>query len=505
MPIISAFAGTYSALDYAFGCATSVAPPALQVLIGNASTGSATITISTPTTITQGGTPFSPIAVGSSITVGNAAGAETVTVTAVGSLSLAGYAPGAGSITVTASFSNLHGPQEPVLSATFGLQEAINAASGAGGGNVAIYPAWYKIGGTVAMLQAATLPTTLINTVGYAGIVRIVDVQSLTTWAVAPNSVTVIAAPSAATALTVASTTATGTWTAITNHVLFTYVTADGGESLASADFSFTSTVSKAIGGTGPAAATGVVGYRVYIGANATTTCYLSPVTAANGTAIQCGPIAAFKIGTSFSIAAINVAAALPPLVQSTSFPVGFQPVTGVSLQQAFSAVQGPFAATSTVTAGTAIEWGKVQIPSGFLNYIGRTLRISITGNYTPVSTATVIITVAIGSVYTGTETTVYTVTTPASSGTTNSVITTQFLMVTRVIGATGAVRAHGFNIIGLATGTAGLGAASIDTTTGNSSSVDLTGQNYIRVTINSGTANLTTSQCDILMVETLA
>lgn len=505
MSIIAAFGGTSSVLDYAFGCATSVAPPALQVAVGNTTTGSQSITIITPITVTQGGTPLSPIAVGSSIIVGNAANAETVTVTAVGTPSLSGFAPATGSISVTAVFANTHGPQETVISATFGLQEAINVQSAAGGGNVAIYPAWYKIGGTVAMLQAATTPAFLVNSLSQTGMVRIVDLQNLTTWAVSPNSVTVISAPSAATSSTVGSLATTGTWLAAAYYVLFTYVTADGGESIASSTYNFTATASKAIGGTGPAASTGAVGYRVYIGDNATTLSWLVPTTSANGTAIQCGPIAAFKIGTSFSVATITVAAALPPLVQSTAFPVGFQPVTSASLQTAFSAVQGPFAATSTVTAGTAIEWGKVQLPVGYLNFIGRTLRITITGNYTPVSTATVIITVAIGSVYTGTETTVYTVTTPASSGTTNSVIETQILLTTRVVGASGAVRAHGFNIIGLATGTAQLGAASLDNTTANSSAVNLTLQDYIRVTINSGTANLTTSQCDILAIETLA
>lgn len=506
MSVISAFAGTYSALDYAYGCASSVAPAPLQVGVGNTTTGSASITVITPITFTQGGVAVSPIQVGSSLVVGNASNAETVTVTAVGTPSLAGYAPGTGSVTVTATFANTHGPQELISSATFGLQEAINVASAVGGGNVAIYPSWYKLGGTVAMIQAATVPTFTINSLIQTGLVRIVDMQTLSAWVYAQNSVTVISAPSAATSSTVASTSATGTWLAATYHVLFTYVDALGGETIASADYSFTATVSKAIGGTGPAASTGAVGYRVYIGTNATTACYMVTVNSTNGTAIQCGPIQAFKIGTSFSVAAITTSAtALPPLVQNNAFPVGFQPVTSGSLQVPFTAMQGPFTATGTVTAGTAIEWAKVQLPSAYLNFIGRTLRLTITGNYTPVSTATVIITVAIGSLYTGTETTVYTVTTPASSGTTNSVIEAQILLSTRVTGATGAVRCHGFNIIGLATGTAGLGAASLDTTTGNSSAVDLTGQNYIRVTINSGTANLTTSQCDMFLVETLA
>lgn len=508
MSNITKFAARFNANDYAYGCNSignnpaQQMPSALVVGVGSGITGAATLTIQYPYVTLPDSSQLFPLNTNAQVTIGSGSNAETVTVTALSNAtSFAGY----NTCTLTATFANTHGIGDQVSSATFGLQEAINAAAASGGGEVVVTPTWYARGGTAAMIAAATVPLSTQTAGGSNNVVRIVDVQNLTTYVLAQNSVTVVSAPSAATSATVASTTATGTWTASTFHVLFTYVTADGGESLASADYSFTATVSKAIGGTGPAAATGAVGYRVYIGANATTTCYLTPVIAANGTVVQCGPIAAFKIGTSFSVATLNVAAALPPLVQSTAFPVGFQPVTSPALQVPFGAMQGPFAATGTVTAGTAIEWAKVQIPTGYLNSIGRTLRLTLTGNYTPVSTATVIITVAIGSVYTGTETTIYTVTTPASSGTSNSVIESQILLSTRVTGASGAVRAHGFNIIGLATGTAGLGAASLDTTTGNSSAVDLTGQNYIRVTINSGTANLTTSQCDMFLVETLA
>jgi hypothetical protein len=502
MSLISTFAGTYSALDYAFGTAQSVAPSGLQVVTGNTAVGVGTITIATPITTTQGGTPFSPIAIGSVLTIGNAANAETVTVTGVGIPSLAGFAPDTGSITVTATFANLHGPQENVLSATYGLQEAINVASQAGGGSVAVYPAWYKAGGTAAMVAAATVPTSLVNTsAGYSGVVRIVDAQTLQSYTYGPRSVTVVAAPSAATSATVASTTAAGTWTAITIHVLFTYVTPDGGESLASSDYSFTATVSEAIGGTGPAASTGAVGYRVYMGANATTTCYLSPVTAANGTPIQCGPIAAFKIGTSFSVATANVAAALIP-VQSSAFPAGFQPATAGLLGG--NIVEGPFAVTGVVTAGTAIEGAIFQLPAAYLNRVNKAFRLTVQGIFTPVSTATLIVSVAVGSVYNGTETTIYTTTSAATTGTTASDFLLQVILRTALIGATGTVEAHGFTIGASTTATANIAAVNIDNAQAASSAVDLTGQGYIRVLINSGTANLTQSQIRTVLLEPL-
>lgn len=504
MSLITRLGTRYIALDQFYGGPLGVSPPALTIGTGNSATGAQSITALTAYTIDQGSNVVNPLNTNAPIIVGGGSNAETVTPSAVGSSSpsTTGFSPNNAAITLTATFANIHGPGDTISSGTCGLQEAINLASASGGGEVLVSPAWFSAGGTVALIQAAIQPSTSASP---AAVVKIIDTLNLRTYMYAPNSVTVVSAPSAATSSTVGSTSAAGTWLAAAYYVLFTYVTADGGESIASSTYNFTATVSKAIGGTGPAASTGAVGYRVYIGDNATTLSWLAPVNSTNGTNIQCGAIAAFKLGTSFSIATITTAAALPPLVQSTAFPVGYQPVASFALQQPFSAVQGPFAATGTVTAGTAIEWSKAQIPSGYLNFIGRTLRLTITGNYTPVSTATVIITVYVGSVYTGTETAVYTVTTPASSGTTNSVIQAQILLTTRVTGAAGAVRAHGFNIIGLATGTAGLGAASVDGTTANSSAIALTGQNYIRVTINSGTANLTTSQCDILIVETLA
>lgn len=501
MSIISAFAGTYSALDYAFGCAIATAPPALQVLAGNSGTGVQSITISSPIAITQGGSPFSPIAVGSSITIGAASNVETVTVTAVGAVSLAGFGPDTGSVTITATFANLHGPQEPVLSATFGLQEALNVASGAGGGNVAIYPAWYMAGGTAAMVATSTLPVKSLNSAGATGLVRIVDMQTLTVYSYGPNSVTIIAPPAAATSSTAASTTATGTWTAITIHVLFTYVAPDGGETLASSDFSFTATASKAIGGSGPAASANAVGYNVYMGANATTTCYEVPAIAANGTVITCGPFNCFKIGTPFSVATATVAADLPP-AQASAFPVGFQPSVAGFIGG--NIIEGPFAVTGVVTAGTAAELGIVQLPLAGLNRVNKAFRVTLQGVWTPVSTAVLILSATVGSVYPGTETTIFTVTTAASSGTTAADWQVQFIMRTALVGATGTIECHGFTVAGLVTATANLAAVNIDTTQAASSAVDLTAQGYMRFLINSSAANITQSQLRTILIEPL-
>ena len=196
MSIISAFAGRYSALDFAYGASAS-AGPALSIGVGNGTTGSSTITVISGATETTGGMPQNPITTSTPITVGIGANAETVTPTAVSSANLGSFGPGVNSVTVTASFSNLHGPQEPVTSGTYGLQEAINVAAAIGGGIVVVTAGWYNAGGTVAMIQAATLPNS--------GTVEIEDVSSGSSqrWGTNPNSVTVVSAPSAATSATV--------------------------------------------------------------------------------------------------------------------------------------------------------------------------------------------------------------------------------------------------------------------------------------------------------------
>lgn len=501
MSIISVFAERYSALDFAYGIQTGSGPggPPLSVGIGNATTGASTITFITAQTQTTGGAQSSPVSINTPITVGIGANAETVTPTAVGAPSLSGFQPGYLSITVTATFANLHGPDEPVTSGTYGLQEAINAATGAGGGAVVISPRWYTLGGTVEIIQAATLPSS--------GIVDIEDEGAGVTWQLAPSSLTLIGAPVAATSATVASQTGVvGTWTNVTEHVLFTYVTADGGETVASGDYSFTATASLAIGGTGPAAATGAVGYRVYIGTNATTTCYLASVIAASGTVVQCGPIAAFKIGTPFSIAtATTSATSNPPTVQSTAFS-GVQPMpfNADFMAQPFAPVTGPFTVTGVVTAGTAIEWGRLQLPVGYLNSLNRVVRLNLYGIFTPVSTAAIIVTVALASSVGTTSTTIFTAQSAATSGTAASNIDGVIDIITAATGASGTVECHGFLLFGGATATPQVLTGFGDNSQAASSAVDLTKQLTLIISINSGTANITQSQLRKMFVEVL-
>lgn len=490
----SRFAGFYNATDYAYG--VNPLPPALIVDPGSANVTS-TLTLAAGFTTLFDGTVLYPLSTNAPITVGIGASAETVTPTAVSGSNNPAYQ----SNSVTAPFANAHGVGDRITSGTCGLQEAINYANGKGGGTVVVDIGWSIIGGTNAMLAAAVIPAngsvTIEDNRGSAS-------NGFTYWAYRATS-GVIAAPSAATSSTVASQPGiVGTWTAITEHVLFTYVTATGGETLASSDFPFTATASVAIGGSGPAAATGAVGYRVYIGANATTTCYQVPTIAANGTILQAGPTACFAIGTPFSVATATTSAGnLIPNVSTAFGTVLSQPQANFPVP--FPQFTGPYAVTGVVTAGTALELGRVPLPTGYLNFIGRTLRVTFDAYYTPVSTATLIINVLIASVYGTTSTTIFTVTTPASSGTTAAVINGTINIKTAAVGTSGTVECHGNILYGGATGTAGLLVAAGDSVITVSSAIDLTKQDFMILQINSGTANLTQSQLRALRIEVLA
>ena len=88
--------------------------------------------------------------------VGTGSGADTVTISAVSVATPGVYQS---SNFTAATFSHSHGTGDRVSSATFGLQEAINAASAAGGGIVVVDATWAATGGTDAMVEAATLST----------------------------------------------------------------------------------------------------------------------------------------------------------------------------------------------------------------------------------------------------------------------------------------------------------------------------------------------------------
>lgn len=506
----SVFGGQYNARLFNYGGTNSAAPPnSPQVLTGNSTTGSSTIQASSNKCVTIDSLNFAPFSTNAPISLGIGANRETVTPTAVGGTSNVGFAPNDAAVSVSASFTYIHGPNEQIASGTFGLQEAINFAASTGSGTVIVDAEWYILGGTLAMILAATIPVTA-NALGVsmANTIRVLDVSTLTSYALRYSTNTLLAAPTIPLSSQLASLTGvTGTFAASTTYFNFVYVDAKGGLTAASSQYSVTPTVNLAVGGSGPIAETGAVGYLVY--SSTTTTTYQAPVAQVTGapaaTIITCGAVKCFQIGTPFAIAAAGTNALAVVPVEATAYAAAILPIQQLNFVEPFNAVFPPFAATGVVTFGTALEWGRFDLPAGQLNSIGRALEIEFWGTYTPVSTATLILSMELYSVYGHTGTVVFTLgATVASTGTAAANLHGKLILVTSATGATGTVECHGvveFQSVTSTAGTTGAAVVTMDGVQAVSGSVDLTKQLTASMIINSGTANLTTSQIRILKV----
>lgn len=405
------FAGVRRAVDYAYGITVpglagatayspgSAATPPLYVDIGTTATGSGTIILAYGVVTAGDGTQFMPLSITAPIIVGGPTNSETVTPSAVSCATPSQYSTCA----VTATFANVHGRGEPVTSGTVGLQEAINIEgniAGGGGGDISVDPFWAAAGGTTAMLKAASVFSA----------VQILDTRSTAQsfwWSAQPTTLTLLAAPAVLSAATIASGTAVGTWTAADTFFCITYIDILGGEGPCSPTYDVTLTASVAVNVTATAspASTGAVGWRLYAGASYALA-YLLPITSANCTlttlenlipACAIGAPAVFPTAntttTQLKPAPTTPLAAANNIVPQghTTFaymPTGSNPV-------AWQTNFGPFAAMSGgTTAGQVAVLGTTQFPTGYLNSIGRTIRVSgkIIGTVNTATTPSVLI-----------------------------------------------------------------------------------------------------------------
>ncbi len=146
-------AGVFVASNFAYGYANDF--PGGVLISGNTGTGAGSVIVVRapqpflPAQVTlPDGSYLDPYAITASITIEDA-NPETVTPTAV-SINTDG------TVSITANLSHTHGQGALILSGTVGLQEALNAAAAAGGGVVVVDSAWTNLGGTQAILNAAT-------------------------------------------------------------------------------------------------------------------------------------------------------------------------------------------------------------------------------------------------------------------------------------------------------------------------------------------------------------
>ena len=432
----------------------------------------------------------------------------------------------AGSCGFTASPSHTHYTYQ-VKSGTAGLQEALNTLSG-----LANYPAlvildrnWYA----AALNVPSTTPAAIIAAAtGTSGVI-LEDITtapatyyswngtaytSSTTAAGLPNlKVTSYTGISAPTALSTAAatngiiaTSATGgtiTTGAGTFRLAATYVDASGGETLISTDSASTSTIAigsttstNSISVTSPAAATGAVGWRLYMTAasgSAGAEILYSPTCTATSlqSVFPTGTVCA--IGSTATITAIVTGTRTVPAIASA------YPRTSGS-----SGVFPPFTAGTTVASTNTATMGVVNFPAGWLNTLGRSFKVCGNGFATTNGTGgTITLAQTLASVPGVTSITPFTAISGSIAASAIQVpINFCVTYSTAATGATGTLETHGYVLYGVA-GTA-VGTVSNDIIFTVSSTVDLTKQNQLAVTITPTTAGLTAYQLRQLTIEPL-
>ena len=382
------FGGIYNAVDFSYGVIESLGP--LLVQTGNSSTGSTSITVQIAYVTLGDGTKLFPLGtVGSTFTIGTGANNTLESPTITGQ-SNCNFDAGYGTCTVTASFTYSHGSGEPITTATFGLQEAINVAHGPGfvpraGGTVLVGPEWSGIGGLTSTITSATAFSN----------VAIEDTRSgLQYWSMQPSTLASLAVPTTLAAGTVVFAAApVGTWANSAYYFCVTYVDALGGEGPCSLTYNQTPTLNYSVTITSPAASAGAVGWRFYAGASYNAA-YLMPIdsthcvlTTLEGVMPACAigsnggwiapPLTTTSLRPNATVSAgalstptVNISATQPQ--GHTAF--GYQP--SASSPQIFQTHYGPFPAYGSTTSGQVDTLGSINLPTGFLNVIGRTIRL---------------------------------------------------------------------------------------------------------------------------------
>lgn len=512
----TAFAGQRNAIAYSYGTGAApggqvVMPSPLVVDIGNAATGSQSITVAFGSVTAGDGTVFTPLNINAPIFVGGPTNQEKVTPSAVSCTTPTIY----DTCTFTATFANTHGRGEQITSATFGLQEAINIQNALGGGQVAIDLSWQLAGGTAAIITAAAPFSNVVIEDNRA--------TPATYWSMQPTTLTLLAAPTTLTATTVASGTATGTWTAADTFFCITYVDALGGEGPCSATYDFTLTASVAVNFTAAAApaSTGAVGWRAYAGSSYALA-YLLPITSANcvlTTLETVIPACAIGVAAVFPTAnttttQLKPAPATPLAAANNPVPQGhttfaYEPSAGLPVP--FQTHFGPFPAMSGgTTAGQVAVLGSMQLPAGYLNQIGRTVRVSgkmIVATAATTTTPSIILKLGwAGGDTAGAGIAVCTMTTTSALGVAATYnLPFSCTMTTNAVGATaiGSLQPDGWADFAVQGGTTAA-VAIVDTGTAAIGSLGLFSQNTLYVYFTGATSTTSSLQLMDLHFETL-
>jgi hypothetical protein len=412
--------GERNAQQFAYGWG---AIPGAHVVIGNTATGTQTDLVCPAFRATADGRVIQIFSAAAPTPVSFDTGtgsAETVTPTSVSIVTApSGVEADQQCAQITGSFSFAHAPSQnvgQVRSGSFGLQEALNDA-GAAGGVVIVDNTW---GGTNAMLIAATPWPSVSIADKRNGQVQYWSPQ---------GAAAVIGTPATLTAVTaLPSTTPVGTFTATNYNMCIAYVDIYGQEGTCSVTF-----VNTGAGATSsfifspPAASAGAVGYTIYIGltgAGAGTLQYKVPLvtqpTVVGAYPVSNGVCVLTKVetttpacavanttygqatGATATVSAITVATSpIQPYTSIVSTTAIHVPNPGGRATYVYTpglhlgypgvpAAELVFPASGSAASTVPTVLGSVNIPPGFMNYVGRTLEICgkfgiVTGSTTTV------------------------------------------------------------------------------------------------------------------------
>lgn len=293
------------------------------------------------------------------------------------------------SCSFTATFANAHNGGVTIISGDNGLAEAINDAH-ATGGVVVVDP---SSGITTAQMIAST---ALYHNVSLED-VRLGSPQF---WALTPATTTTLAAPTTLTAVTaLPSATPVGAYGTGTYHLAIAYVDAMGNEGQPSADFSEAGLATGSFIFSAPAASTGAVGYTIYISLTAGTYAlsYKVPLTSSICTLTSVETVTAAcavanttygQSGATATVTAITVNTARLWVglggTSTTADIVGNSNARTIYAYAASNHVGLPgVVAASTAFAGATAPattvpaiLGTVTLPAGFMNQVGKTIRV---------------------------------------------------------------------------------------------------------------------------------
>lgn len=404
-------AGKFVANSYNYGGAQSA-----QVATGNASTGSSTITIRGGYIVLPDGRAVVPFAVGVPIIINDGVAELVVPTSVSGCFKAQGMNQDLPLVTctITASFAAIHGAYAGVLSGTGGIAEAVADAYNWGGGVVVLAPGLYVNNSCTGCY--ATVATAIAALLPYPNVALEDDrVGSPQLYSLSQGTASFLAVPTTLTATTAAPvSTPVGAYGTGTYHLCISYVDIAGNEGPCSLDFSEAGVATGSFVFTAPAASTGAVGYTIYISLTSGTyaLAYQVPLTssictltkietttpacavsnALYGQSGATATVTAITVNTSPIALQLGAASTTTDYVGNsnarTSYiytPSSRLGVTGV-LGSSYSFTAGPATVATTVPQ----VLGTIAVPAGFMNTIGRTIRVCGKTTETTTASATV-------------------------------------------------------------------------------------------------------------------